>query len=273
MVIPQGRRAVICALLARVSPSLRIAQLGRKPKQDKGPRAVGLLELASDGKARLIPIAIMVDGKFYDASAYKASPVPFAIWGETVYEAERTGVSQGLFTVGRGPAHWKQLAGGRKVAAGRVRAREEAHTKPSQDGRRLGPPKLRRSRRSEPTPPSDPANRRTGCEGSAGRQNSSDTKTPGDTKTSRASYSHDTVIASAAVLHPSPDDLNVGRCRRSRQARATGNTTSMTRIRIGRCCHEERSRVGPRATSVIGSENITARKKAAGTGKDAENLR
>jgi hypothetical protein len=76
------------------------AQLARKAKEAKGPRALGLVELSADGKARLIPIAIMVDGKFYDAGAYKASPVPLALWSETVYEAEKTGVSQGLFTLG-----------------------------------------------------------------------------------------------------------------------------------------------------------------------------
>ena len=79
------------------------AQLARKTKQ-KGPRALALVELSPNGKARLIPIAIMVGDKFYDASAYKASPVPMALWSETVYEGERSGVSQGLFTVG-GAAH------------------------------------------------------------------------------------------------------------------------------------------------------------------------
>jgi hypothetical protein len=41
----------------------------------------------------------MVDGKYYDAGAYKAAPVPMALWSETVYEGVLTGVSQGLFTV------------------------------------------------------------------------------------------------------------------------------------------------------------------------------
>ena len=69
-----------------------------KKKKVKGPRAVGLL-LLSDGKATLIPVAILVEGKFYDASIYKAEPVPMALEGGTVYEAERAGESQGLFTV------------------------------------------------------------------------------------------------------------------------------------------------------------------------------
>jgi hypothetical protein len=70
-----------------------------KKKNVKGPRAVGLLQLASNGKGTLIPIAILVDGKFYDASAYKADPVPMALDSGTVYEVEQSGDSQGLFTV------------------------------------------------------------------------------------------------------------------------------------------------------------------------------
>jgi hypothetical protein len=70
-----------------------------RPKASKGPRALGLLELPPKGKAHLIPITILIDGKYYDASAYKAAPVPMALWSDTVYEAVRTGVSLGLFTV------------------------------------------------------------------------------------------------------------------------------------------------------------------------------
>ena len=72
----------------------------KKPKKKvKGPRAVGLLQLTASGKGTLIPIAILVDGKFYDASAYKADPVPMALDSGTVYEAEQAGDSLGLFTV------------------------------------------------------------------------------------------------------------------------------------------------------------------------------
>src|SRR5262249_21752032 len=104
------RRAVTWAIVAVSVALLASAQVAKKSKEAKGPRALGLLELSSDGKAHLIPIAIMVDGKFYDASAYKASPVPLALWSETVYEGEKTGVPQGLFTVGgalqQTPGNW-----------------------------------------------------------------------------------------------------------------------------------------------------------------------
>jgi hypothetical protein len=75
-------------------------------KKIKGPRAVGVLQLTKSGKATLIPVAILVDGKFYDASAYKADPIPMALEGGTVYEAEQAGDSLGLFTV-NGALHSK----------------------------------------------------------------------------------------------------------------------------------------------------------------------
>lgn len=57
------------------------------------------MELGPNGAAHLIPVAILVDGEFYDAGAYKAAPIPMALESGTVYEAERTGTSLGLFTV------------------------------------------------------------------------------------------------------------------------------------------------------------------------------
>ncbi len=73
----------------------------KKPKKKvKGPRAVGLLQFNSNSnKGTLIPIAILVEGKFYDASIYKADPVPMALESGTVYEVEQAGSSQGLFTI------------------------------------------------------------------------------------------------------------------------------------------------------------------------------
>jgi hypothetical protein len=68
-------------------------------KKDAGPRAVAVLQLAANGKATLVPIAILIGGKFWDATAYKANPIPMALETGTVYEAERTGSSLGLFTV------------------------------------------------------------------------------------------------------------------------------------------------------------------------------
>ena len=96
--------AVILTTLLLAASSLLaqgpIVQYGRKAAPDKGPRALGLVKLSPTGqKGRLIPIAIMMDGKFFDAGSYKASPVPMALDFDTVYEAFRSGVSQGLFTI------------------------------------------------------------------------------------------------------------------------------------------------------------------------------
>ena len=72
----------------------------RKPrKKDAGPRAVAVLRMGEKGKASLVPIAILMNGKFWDASAYKADPVPMSLEPGTVYEVEQTGGSLGLFTV------------------------------------------------------------------------------------------------------------------------------------------------------------------------------
>jgi hypothetical protein len=70
-----------------------------KKKKGPEPRAVGLLQINSNGKATLVPIAILINGKFYDAASYKAAPIPMALESGTVYEGERTGSSLGLFTV------------------------------------------------------------------------------------------------------------------------------------------------------------------------------
>jgi hypothetical protein len=120
-------------------------------KKDMGPRALALLQLAPDGTSRLLPVAIMFNGDFFDASAYKADPVPMALDSGTVYEAFRTGSSQGLFTIkdavragtlwsGRGT--WQDSA---TLAAAAARKKKRAEAKPptiSDDDK--GPPKLLR---------------------------------------------------------------------------------------------------------------------------------
>jgi len=76
-----------------------LTQTYSRKQADLGPRALGFVQLSSTGKARLIPIVIMMDGKFYDAGSYKATPVPMALDFGIVYEGFKTGVSQGTFTI------------------------------------------------------------------------------------------------------------------------------------------------------------------------------
>jgi hypothetical protein len=129
-----------------------LAQRPQREAADKGPRAMGLVEFSANGKAHLIPITIMVDGKFYDASAYKASPVPIALESGTVYEAVQTGVSQGLFTVSSalartttwlGEGNWQSAA---EIQAEAAKKKARAAAKPvKKNDDQDAPPVLRRA--------------------------------------------------------------------------------------------------------------------------------
>ncbi len=82
---------------------------------------MGLVQLSAKGKARIIPIAIMIDGKFYDAGSYKASPVPMALDFGVVYEGFRAGVSQGIFTITQpGQLNRNWIAEGKWLPAGAI---------------------------------------------------------------------------------------------------------------------------------------------------------
>lgn len=74
------------------------SKINAKSKK-RGPRALGVVEFLPGGKARLIPVALWIDGHFYDASLYGANPEPMAVEPETVYEATDYGEPTGLFTV------------------------------------------------------------------------------------------------------------------------------------------------------------------------------
>lgn len=140
----------VALLVALLVPGF--AQYAKKRQVSKGPRAVGLLELAANGKAHLIAVSIMIDGKFYDASAYKADPVPMALQPDTVYEGVKSGAPQGLFTVaGAIPQKDAWVADGKwkseaDIEADKARAKAEAAKKaykaPEDSS---GPPKLRRA--------------------------------------------------------------------------------------------------------------------------------
>ena len=133
-------------------------QTSRQEKADKGPRAVGLLELAPNGKGHLIPVVILDGGQFYDASAYKAAPVPMALEYGTVYEAEKSGASLGLFTI-TGAAEGQNnywIAQGTWEPAGSkpVSKKHTAEITPRDIEPKEGPPVLRRR---QPQPEAQPS--------------------------------------------------------------------------------------------------------------------
>ena len=133
-------------------------QYGRKPASVKGPRALGLVQLSPKGKARLTPIAIMMDGKFYDAGSYKAAPVPMALDFGIVYEGFRSGVSQGVFTITQpGQLNHVWIAEGTWLPAGAVDPHQ--HKKYSApviaDDDKEGPPVLHRRQKPDSDSSSD----------------------------------------------------------------------------------------------------------------------
>jgi hypothetical protein len=150
----KGGRAVILALMAALLPGA----WAQSHKKDKGPRAIAVVELPKDAKAspRLVPIAILDDGKFYDASVYLASPVPLALDSGVVYEAERSGQSAGFFTVEGARqvngdwvalGNWK-LRGSETKKVARKSSGPQVPYRDEEDK----PPVLRRGS-SQPTPP------------------------------------------------------------------------------------------------------------------------
>jgi hypothetical protein len=163
------RRAavVICALLSLPLAAPAWAQYARRPQVSKGPRATAILQLQGK-RARIIPVVIMINGQFYDASIYRADPVPMALDSGVVYEAERSGAPEGLFTVGNalqvgkhwyGLGHWEtnQQMQEAKAARAKEEAQVKAATHESANEGDSGPPILRRPDEKAPAqPPSKP---------------------------------------------------------------------------------------------------------------------
>src|SRR5215470_13384775 len=105
-------QASLVALLAFLLASGIAAQQRRKAHK---LRATALLELTTDytgtKTARLIPITILDEGSFHDASVYKATPRPMALDNGVVYEAQKSGQAMGYVTVGSAAKDpvWKAL--------------------------------------------------------------------------------------------------------------------------------------------------------------------
>jgi hypothetical protein len=114
--------------LAALGATLLLAQHPDRPVRRPASklRATGILELAANGRARLIPIVIKVGDKFFDGGLYHADPSPMALESGTVYEAERAGDSLGLFTVTKA-----QDVSGVWVGLGQWRSEDSQKAKPA----------------------------------------------------------------------------------------------------------------------------------------------
>ena len=125
-------------------------------KPAKRVRAIAVVELLAGGGARLVPIALWMEGKYYDASLYQANPAPFVLQPGTVYEAQNYGETAGIFVV-----NTPQLSNGGWIGDGRwtarraldakVAAEAAKQSKPRSQGKAIftggsdeGPPVLRR---------------------------------------------------------------------------------------------------------------------------------
>ncbi|MCU1283976.1 MAG: hypothetical protein JWO13_326 [Acidobacteriales bacterium] len=90
-------------LFSSVAPYVGAQTQNRK--KNSGPRAIAVVQWQTDAKGkavpRLLPVAILDDGKFYDSSLYKATPTPMALEPGIVYEAQDEGERLGYFTIGR----------------------------------------------------------------------------------------------------------------------------------------------------------------------------
>ncbi|MBO0910212.1 MAG: hypothetical protein J2P13_00355 [Acidobacteria bacterium] len=211
------RKAVVVVILVLAAASAGVrafAQYAKKRPVSKGPRALGLLEVAENGKAHLIPVAIMIDGRFYDAGAYKANPVPMALQYETVYEGIKSGISQGLFTVSgtmHGPGSW--VADGKWRTSAEIQAdKDRAKALSAKKNQKApeeasGPPKLRRAPNSNDDGSSKPetgaprpASSRPGSQSPGGTSSNPPASTPSSTHGGGSSDAPGGAGASSAPL-------------------------------------------------------------------------
>ncbi len=106
--------ASLALLLACLVGFTAVTAQRRKPHP---LRATALVELTTDAAgvitARLIPITILDEGRFYDASIYKATPQPMAIVTGVVYEAQKSGEPVGYVTVGNATKDGAWMAPGK----------------------------------------------------------------------------------------------------------------------------------------------------------------
>ncbi len=91
------RKSLIALLTLLLAVSLSAQYTGQAKVSRM--RAVGILRIDAKGKARLFPVTVFIDGKYYDARFYEANPVPFAIAGDILYQAQKEGAPEGSFVI------------------------------------------------------------------------------------------------------------------------------------------------------------------------------
>lgn len=200
------------------------------PKRHAGktPRALGVLEIR-EGNARLLPVSILIDGKFYDASVYKADPQPMAVEPETVYEGQKTGDPVGLFTVTQtqqvngnwvGLGLWDVKKPGETPAPKSVKVGAPPSDRPRGMDDDEGPPKLRRPGSSGPADKTSSTQATT----SAPAAGSAPTQSPASS-TQQAPASSPTASAPASDHTASSDKSSADSKQSGRPTLARGDQT------------------------------------------------
>jgi len=75
-------------------------------KKQSGPRAIAVVTWNGDSPkpvphaSVVTPVAILVEGRYYDANLYQAQPEPMALESGVIYDVLKTGEPIGTFTVG-----------------------------------------------------------------------------------------------------------------------------------------------------------------------------
>ncbi|HWC17494.1 MAG TPA: hypothetical protein VG498_10785 [Terriglobales bacterium] len=102
------KKNFVCAALLLVVAAgfLQPSMLRAQRKKETGPRALAVVTWNGDdpsptpGTSVLTPVAIRVEGRFYDAELYQAQPEPLAVQSGVVYDVLKSGEVVGTFTVG-----------------------------------------------------------------------------------------------------------------------------------------------------------------------------
>ena len=156
----RGFRAIITVVIF-VAVLCGIASAQQRRKQ-RTPRAIALVEWPANrpstaksgeqgtsepkGKPVVVPIAILIDGRFYDASIYRADPVPMALEGGTVYEVQQSGDALGFATIdgaANSNGSWIGIAKYQSKAS-LAAAEKKRQVPPVRPDPEEGPPKLRK---------------------------------------------------------------------------------------------------------------------------------
>ena len=168
-ILQRALPAAVAVLLLFILIPAGLAQSTGK-KTSRGPRAVAIVEWTPSGP-HLIPVSILIDGKFYDAGLYLANPVPMALESGNVYEIQRSGDPAGLFTVnsvmqlqasntfygiGKFTSQADVEAAAKKAAAAKAAAAARAPSRLSSED--SGPPRLRRAGGHSGSPGGSPKN-------------------------------------------------------------------------------------------------------------------